>query len=537
MIPREFNGLAGLVICYRRGALNMLGSGPGEKAGFRMSTAAIKRPGPGFALFGLIVGLAAGLAIYGVEEYWIDETSNQRTAYTALFAIAAFAAALLLLAERGARLRAIIPAALIAAILAAPSYFLLQVADKSLNLEPFPAAFWFIAGAPIAGYLMTTFAKAALLDGAPPPYSAVFFHGLTLPLIFAGAAFFAQLAFVLIFSWAALLRAMNVDFFHYLFQEPWFMLPFFGAVGGLSIAMMRGLESVLGALRFLLLLFCRIAMPITAVFSVTFLIVLAIKGADVFFTQPYPGALMLALAFAGMLIFNGVYQNGEGGPPPAWLRLATIVALVAIPVYTGLAAYAFWLRIGEYGLTPARVAGAVMNGLAALYSIVCLAGVVTELNWTGRRWMPLVAPLNTLMIVVWIVVFIAFASPVANPWAISAASQEHRLLSGKVDAAKFDYGYLRFNLGSYGEAALDRLTSLRDHPQAAEIRAGAEMALAAKNRWSYEHDGVAPKPAPLDSSPPPQPGPMDLELNPKDANLGDDGDDAGNEPANEDTPD
>lgn len=486
-----------------------------------MSTANIKRPGPGFALFGLIVGLAAGFAVYGIEEYWIDESREQRAALTALITVAAFAAGLLLLAERGARIKAIIPAALIAAILAYPSYFLLQVSDPNSNLEAFPAAFWFMLGGPLAACLMTTLAKAALLDGAPPPYSAVFFHGLTLPLIFAGAAFFALLAFVLIFSWAALLRAMDVDFFHHVFQEPWFMMPFIGAVGGLSIAMMRGLESVLGALRFLLLLFCRIAMPITAVFSLTLIAVLTVNGAAPIFEQEYPGAMMLALAFAGMLIFNGVYQNGEGGPPPGWLRLSSIVALLTIPVYAGLAAYAFGLRIGEYGLTPARIIGAAMNGLAALYSIVCLAGVLTELNWNGRRWMPLVAPLNTLMAVIWIGVLVALASPVLNPWALSAASQEQRLTNGKVAAADFDYSYLRFNLGEYGEAALERLASISDHPEAAEIRAGVAEARAAINHWDYEH-GAPPGPARSYPKAPPQPGPMQLELNPEGADLGDD---------------
>lgn len=479
-----------------------------------MNTASIKRPDPGFALFGLIVGLAAGVAVYGIEEFWIDETNEQRAAYTVLFTVATFAAGLLLLAERGARIRAIVPAALIAAILAYPSHFLLQVSDPNSNLTAFPAAFWFTLGGPLAAYLLTTIAKAALLDGAPPPYSAMFFHGLTLPLIFVGAAFFALLAFVLIFSWAALLRAMDVDFFHVLFQEPWFMLPFFGAVGGLSIAMMRGLESVLGALRFLLLLFCRIAMPITAVFSLTLIAVLAINGVGPIFEQSYPGAMMLGLAFAGMLIFNGVYQNGEGGPPPAWLRVSSIVALLTIPVYAGLAAYAFGLRIGEYGLTPARIAGAAMNGLAALYSVVCLAGVLTELNWTGRRWMPLVAPLNTLMAVIWIGVFIVLASPLANPWALSAASQEHRLASGKVAAADFDFGYLRFRLGEYGEAALDRLEALGDHPEAAAIRAGVTKARAAENQWAYDHGGAMPQVEPLDDA---APGPMQLEFNPEGA--------------------
>lgn len=473
------------------------------------------RPGPAFALFGLVVGLAAGLAVYAIEEYWLDESANQRLAPTVLLAVAAFAAALLLLAERKARLKAVLPAAAIAGILAYPTYFLLAAAEPNNNLSKFPLIFWLLAGGPLAGFLMLTLAKAALLEGAPPPYRAVFFHGLTLPLIAGGAKVFALLALVLLFAWAALLRAMDVDFFHSLFQEPWFILPFVGAVGGLSIAMMRGLESVLGALRFLLLLFCRIAMPITAVFSVTFIAVLAFNGPQSVLEQPYPGPIMLALALAGMLIFNGVYQNGEGGAPPLWLRVSTITALLAFPVYAGLAAYAFWLRIDEYGLTPARIAGAAASGLAALYSVVCVAGLLTELNWNGKRWMPLVAPFNTLMAVTWILVLLALASPLGDPWALSAKSQEQRLVLGKAAAADFDYGYLRFSLGSPGEAALARLAAMRDHPEAEEIRAGVARAKAARNRWEYDN------PPDLFEETPPETltGPMQLELNPADADI------------------
>ena len=69
-------------------------------------------------------------------------------------------------------------------------------------------------------------------------------------------------------------------------------------------------------------------MIITAVFTVTLLIVFAVKGVGVVFDRPYPSAWMMGLALLGMLIFNGVYQNGEGGPPPLWLRIPTLITLV-----------------------------------------------------------------------------------------------------------------------------------------------------------------------------------------------------------------
>ncbi len=484
--------------------------------------------GRGLGLLSLIVGLATGGGVYWITDRWIDVSTPSPLSITTLQSIVAFAAGWLLLSERRDFLRPIVPAATIAAILAGPSWFMASTDGvNGYEVESFPFLFWFLLSAPLAFYLMLSLAKAALETGAKPQYTSLFFHGLTLPLIAGGAKLFAGLALILLFAWAALLKQMDVSFFSELFDEPWFILPFLGAIGGLSIAMIRGQQAVLGALRFMLLLFSRIAMPIMALFSVTFLVVLALKGpgaildSDLFFDRP--GAVILLLAFAGMLVFNGVYQNGEGGPPPAWLRLATIIAIASFPVYTGLASCALWMRIGEYGLTPPRIGGLAMTALSFAYSIVLIAGLITELNWNARRWMPLVAPFNTLMAVVWVVVLLALSSPLFNTWAMSAKSQEQLLLSRKIDAKDFDFGYLRFRLGAEGEAALVRLESAANHPQAAEISAGIARARAAQSYWEFQNPEIA-APAGGEAGIPPstgepagaagQSGPLELQFNP-----------------------
>ena len=492
----------------------------------KQAGASLEASGEGLGLISLLVGLATGGAAYWITDRWIDASTPSPLSITTLQIIVTFAAGWLLLSERRDFLRPIIPAALIAAILAGPTWFMMSVvASKQFELEEFPALFWFFLSAPLSFYLMLSLAKAALETGFPPKYASHYFHGLTLPLILGGAKLFAGLSLILLFAWAALLKQMDVKFFSELFEEPWFIFPFLGAIGGLSIAMIRAQQAVLGALRFILLLFSRIAMPIMALFSITFLIVLALKGpgailnADFFFGRP--GALILFLAFAGMLIFNGVYQNGEGGPPPAWLRLSTIVAIALFPIYTGLAAYGLWARIGEYGLTPPRIGGVAMTLLAFGYSLVLIAGLLTELNWRARKWMPLVAPLNTLMSIVWIVVLLGLSSPFFNTWAISAASQEKLLLSGKIDATKFDFGYLHFKLGKEGDAALARLETADDHKEIETIRAEIARARAALSYWEYKNPDMSeqfPQPPAADSEgEAPQPGPMDLDLNPEDA--------------------
>lgn len=475
--------------------------------------------GKGLALPGLIVGLLTGLAVYGIVEFWLDGRDDDPLPFTVLLFVVTTAAAYLLLAETDRLIKALAGALAIAALLILPDYFMARAAgDDTLNLSNFPPIFWFIASRWIAAYILVTLVKASFEGSAPPAYRDVFFHGLTMPLIAGGAKLFALLTILLLFAWAWLLKEMDVEFFNKIFQEPWFFFPFLGAIGGLSIALIRGQQAVLGALRYIILLFCRIAIIIMALATVTFLFVLATKGTATIFDKPYPSAIMMGLALAGMLIFNGVYQNGEGGSPPLWLRLPTLITLIGFPVYTSLAFYAFWLRIGEYGLTPARIAGLSVNGLVALYSIVCLAGLVTELNWGGKRWMPLVGPLNTLMAVLWAITLAALATPLVNPWALSAESQYERIAKGKTAAADFDYGYLRFRLGEYGDKALDKMLALKDHPDAATIRDGVMRAKNAKTYWEYQHpeyETLQPEPGSGDSAPPEnEPG-----VNPDDADA------------------
>lgn len=479
-----------------------------------MTARANGKQGAGFALTGLAVGLAAGFAGYAIVEHWADSAQNPSAPGTLIFFIAAAATGFLLLAERGASLRAIPAALAVAALLSAPTWFMLKASANAGALGQFPVLFWAVIGGPLAFFLTTTLTKAAQTHGLPPPYSAMFFHGLTLPLILAGAAIFAGLALLLLFTWSGLLRSMDVDFFHKLFQEPWFLLPFLGGIGGLSIALIRGLDATLGGLRYLLLLACRILMPITAVLSLTLIAVLAAKGANAVYALPYPSHVMLALAFAGMLIINGVYQNGESPAPALWLRLSTLISLAAFPIYAGLALSAVWIRADAYGLTPPRVFGIATAGLAALYALVCFAALLSELNWRAQRWLAPIAPLNLVMALAWVVAMIALATPLADPWVMSAKSQERLLLSGRIPVDRFDFSHLAHELGPAGRKALDRLAAIDpSHPQA---RAIADAAQKARESRAYQLDSESGEVRFGDgqSGRRPPAGLMDLELNP-----------------------
>ena len=465
----------------------------------------------GFALRAAAAGLLAGAAFYAIGEFWVDEVRQSRLGLTALACVATFAVVFLLLARSGSFWRGAPYALAIAVISAAPAYGVLWVLDFGEDLHLFPALFWALVGAPMSAYLMAVFARAVLEDGAPPPYSTVFFHGLTMPLIAVGAFLIALLALVLLFAWALLMRSIDIDAFHALFQEPWFILPFLGAVGGLAIALMRRQATVLGALRYILLLASRMLTPILAVLCVTLTIAFAVNGFDAAFMRPSPAAVSLLLAFVSALVINGVYQNGESPPPGLWLRMPALVVLATIPIFAAAAAYALHLRIDAYGLTPPRVLGLAMTALAGAYGAISLAALATEFRWGANTWLPVLAPLNQVMAGLWVIAFLALATPVADPWRLSAGNQAQRLLTGSVSTEDFDFGYLRFQLGEHGERALDRLRQAEDHPEARALREGVDRARNALSYWEHQRDAAARK-----AETAPQDGPMGLELNPSD---------------------
>ena len=117
------------------------------------------------------------------------------------------------------------------------------------------------------------------------------------------------------------------------------------------------------------------------------------------------------------------------------------------------------------------------------------------------------------MAIIWAATLIALSSPIINTWAISARSQENLLLSGRIDAEDFDFGYLQFKLGRYGERAAEKLAAAKDHPQADAIATGIERARNASSYWEYHSPTPPPKPTPAPVEPS---GPEALDFNPPD---------------------
>ena len=126
----------------------------------------------------------------------------------------------------------------------------------------------------------------------------------------------------------------------------------------------------------------------------------------------------------------------------------------------------------------------------------------------------------------WVAVLILLATPLVNPWAMSAKSQYTLLANGRIAAEDFDFGYMRFSLGKYGDVALDKLLALENHPEAAAIRDGVMRARDADSYWLYKYPAAIPDEQPAGNG---SEIPETLPFNPEGADTGPDDPDSDGE--------
>jgi hypothetical protein len=140
----------------------------------------------------------------------------------------------------------------------------------------------------------------------------------------------------------------------------WLVLP---VVFSLGMRMGRENEKVIGLLRGILLTLCRFLLPLGALITVLFTLTLPFTGLQPVWDTGYSTTLLLMLAIINLFLVNGVFQEGhQGSVYPVALKRLVNASLLCLPVLVGLAAYASWMRIDQYGLTPSRIMALLLVG-------------------------------------------------------------------------------------------------------------------------------------------------------------------------------
>lgn len=392
------------------------------------------------------IGILAGLALYAWVQIAQDVYLAERSMLVGVCFTAVFFGTLLAIAPRLDLRRAAGFAAALAASIAALIWLTSLRYDSisELAVAGFPALAVFMLV-----WLPLPFLIAAAL-GNWRDYAALFDQSWGIVLRFAIAVVLALAVWALILLSDQLLGLVGLAFLHALldFGPAHYLIT--GAAFGLGIAVSAEALAPKGAGLALLLL--RPLLPPIAAVVALFLLALPMRGLSNLFGDLSAAMTLLAiLAVAATLITSVVDTTGAAATRSRVLVLSARIMAVMMLVLGLLAAYAIWLRVSQYGWTPARIYGALAAfvgvGYGALYA------------WSAVRadWMAGIRRTNIALALTQIAIAALSLTPLLNAERISTASQMARFEDGRTAVETLDVMSLG-HWGVAGKAALNDLT-------------------------------------------------------------------------------
>jgi hypothetical protein len=302
---------------------------------------------------------------------------------------------------------------------------------------------------------------------------------VALALLFVGALW------LLLWLGASLFDLIKIDVLKELIKKRWFDFPVTTMALAYSLNLTDVRVNLVTGARTLTLTLLSWLLPIMATFAVVFVAALPFVGLEPLWATRHAATILLSSTAALVVLINAAYREGEpNAEVPQILRIFRWVAALVIAPLTGLAGYAIWLRIGQYGWSPERVFAAACFVVASCYAIgYALAAITSQFSLKP------VERTNVFTSVITVGLLLALLSPVADPYRVSVADQVGRLKSGKISADKFDYAFLRFRTGSYGMNALRQLAENAEGPDSAQIKEQSNKALAATNQFQLRQTG------------------------------------------------
>ena len=285
---------------------------------------------------------------------------------------------------------------------------------------------------------------------------------------------------------SALFKVIGLDFLESLLREDWFWIPVTTFVFSIAVHLTDVRDGLIRGVRTVALMLLSWLLLVMTVLAAGFLAALPFTGLEGLWSTGNGTSLVLAAAAALIILINTAYQDGRADNlPPLVLRCAVRVASVLITPLVILAIWGLSLRIGQYGLTPDRIIAAACALVGAAYAGGYGFAALSPF-WRKANWMRPLERTNVWTAVLEVAVILALFSPVADPARLSVADQVARLERGAVTPDKFDYRFLRFESGTVGQAALERLTRSDN----ADIAARAKVAQTAER---YPHESIEPE--------------------------------------------
>ncbi len=439
----------------------------------------------------LAVGLLQGLALWAASEAW-PHAAGWRVLCSALLAFTVIGGWQLQLLwgdlREAGRWRLVLAAAVLPAVLAG-----------GLALQ-FDQPRWYYLGESIGtlllwsnlilAYVLTPFIQARDADHRwCVDYAALYRHAINNGLLLFMALLMLVAFWLLIWLWAGLFKLVGIRMFATLFESSGFI--WIASATVVAIGLWIGLErgQVVDALRNVLQAMCRFLLPLTVLILLLFVVCLPFTGLQPLWQTRHATPILLAMVFAHIALLNGVVQDGRQAVYyPRALRVLVDASSLCLPLLAGLAVYALWLRIGQYGLTPDRVVAVGATLVAMLHALALMAAVLQRRD----GWLVGLRRSNPLLALVSVVLLLLMHLPPLSPLQLSAANQYQRLLDEQVPAERTDLGALRFQLGQPGREHLEKLRQRLAEPGVEEARreqlqADLQRLDSADSYWNWRH--------------------------------------------------
>ncbi|MYN42320.1 DUF4153 domain-containing protein [Duganella sp. FT109W] len=353
------------------------------------------------------------------------------------------------------------------------------VYSPSMMLVFFSCVFFFIAHALV---------MAGAQDGKRiASYNTYFEVAWKLAIQLLFSAFFVGALFLVLHMGATLFMLVKLKFLHELLENSWFNVPVICTAFSCAMHVTDVRPSIVRGIRTLLLVLMSWILPVAVVLVTGFLCTLPFTGLTALWETRHATSVLLFTAAVLLVLVNAAFQNGQAIVAlPLRVGARTAAILILPIVMVGM--YALGLRVVQYGWTSDRVIAAACLLVASSYAIGYL--------WAAYQydtWLRPLAMVNIFTSFLVLAVLLALFTPIADPARIGVNSQMARLAKGKIIASKFDFRYLRFEGGRYGQAALEELKRSTG-PDAALLQreAAAVQALDNKQRWQAPVRSTAP---------------------------------------------
>lgn len=394
------------------------------------------------------LGGFAGVALYGLSRLAEAEVLSDRALLGGLVLASTFFGSLLVMAGPLRLGRAAMGAALIAA---GVTGLLLIASLRFETVEAMLGQPQIILSAMVLATVPLPFWIARNL-GRWNDYPVLFTESWSIVVRYGIAYVFVGIVWGILFLSDALLGIVGLHVIGDLIDLKPVPFVLTGAVLGLGLAVVQELQDYVSP--FLILRMLRLILPVVAVVTAVFLLALPVQGVGGLFGGLSVAMTMLTMAgAAATLVTTAVDQEDRQATHSAVLKLSTRAMAVLLPLLAAVGAWSIWLRVGQYGWTPARVFGAEIAvlglGYGALYALAVLR---------GSGWMERIRQANVRMAFALMALAAISLTPILSAEAISARSHLSRFDAGKLPLDALD----PVALGRWGLAGQQALAILQE---------------------------------------------------------------------------